>query len=95
MTRSQTRQAETETGRGTGRTTGLMLQALGKALTACGKEVEFVDHTPHTYASAHAMQRRLTQIVSSLGLCMQVNRYGAKLFVHSMIREAIKRRGKA
>jgi hypothetical protein len=58
--------------RQTGRTTGLMLQALGNAALARGVEVEFIDHWPHTYSSAIRMGLQLRNMSKALGLLMDV-----------------------
>jgi Spy/CpxP family protein refolding chaperone len=71
--------------RGTGRTTGLMLQALGNAALACGAEVEFVDHWPHTHHAAHRMERQIEGMAETLGLLMDVRRDKARVFVRSRI----------
>jgi hypothetical protein len=71
--------------RGTGRTTGLMLQVLGNAAMARGAEVEFADHWPHTRHAAHRMERQLEAMAETLGLLMDVRRDGARLFVRSRI----------
>ena len=71
--------------RGTGRTTGLMLCALGNALLAHGDEVEFVDHWPHTYRAARDWKPHLAHMAELHGLNIAVRRKGARLFVRSLI----------
>jgi ribose 5-phosphate isomerase len=71
--------------RGTGRTTGLMLQALGNAVMARGADVEFVDHWPHTHHAAHRMKCQIEAMAETLGLLMDVRRDGARVFVRSRI----------
>ena len=71
--------------RGTGRTTGLMLQALGNAALSRGAEVEFIDHWRHTHYAAHRMERQLMAMAETLGLLMDVRRDGARVFVRSRI----------
>jgi hypothetical protein len=71
--------------RGTGRTTGLMLQALGNAALRRGAEVEFVDHWKHTYRAAGCMKRQLAAMVKTLGLLMDVRRDGTRVFLRSRI----------
>ena len=71
--------------RGTGRTTGLMLQALGNAALARGAEVEFVDHWPHTHHAAHRMERQIRAMAETLGLMMDVRRGGSRVFVQSIM----------
>lgn len=69
--------------RGTGRTTGLMLKALGEAALARGSEVEFVDHFPHTHSSADRMAHQLRSMAEMLGLLVSVRRDGSRVFVSS------------
>jgi hypothetical protein len=71
--------------RGTGRTVGLMLQALGNAALVRGAEVEFVDHWPHTHSAAHRIKRQLESMAGTLGLLMDVRRDGARVFVRSRL----------
>jgi len=71
--------------RGTGRTTGLMLCALGNALLAPSTEVEFVDHWPQTHSVARELKQHLAHMAESLGLHIAVRRDGSRLFVRSTL----------
>ena len=71
--------------RGTGRTTGLILQALGNAALARGKSVEFIDHCPHTYESARAWRQLVKDRAEYLNLKMEVSREGNRVFVRSLV----------
>jgi hypothetical protein len=54
--------------RATGRTTALRLSAISEALSNPGKQIEFVDHYPHTYASARDHAQTLRTVINHLGL---------------------------
>jgi hypothetical protein len=54
--------------RATGRTTALRLSAISEALSNPGKEIEFVDHYPHTFASARDHAQTLRNVIERLGL---------------------------
>ena len=69
--------------RGTGRTTGLMLRAIGDALLDPGGEVEFCDHEPHTYTSARMAHIAIDQMAATLGLAVAVHRVGSRVFIIS------------
>jgi len=72
-----------ESARGTGRTTGLILQALGRAALARGEDVEFVDHDPHTHQSAHRLTWAIKSMAALCGLFVVVRREGSRVFVRS------------
>ena len=61
-----------DTNRATGKTTGLMLQAIGKAIENPGKEVEFIDHCPQTTAQLHQCRQRIENIVQQLNFDITV-----------------------
>jgi hypothetical protein len=58
---------EQETTRGTGRTTALYMKAITEALENPGKSVEFIDHHPHRWDSAHHHASNLMHIIKKLG----------------------------
>lgn len=58
---------EEATTRGTGRTTALYMKAITEALENPGKSVEFIDHYPHTWASAKSHGNNLATIIIKLG----------------------------
>jgi hypothetical protein len=60
--------------RGTGRTTGLILTAIGNALLNPGKVVLFVDHAMMTRDHSRKMQESVEEIIASLGLRLRVRR---------------------
>lgn len=51
-----------DTNRATGRTTGLMLQALGKAVENPGTYVEFIDHYAQNHAQLQYCKERIEKI---------------------------------
>jgi hypothetical protein len=53
--------------RGTGRTTALYMKAITEALENSGKTVEFIDHHPHRWDSAHHHASNLMHIIKKLG----------------------------
>ena len=61
-----------DTNRATGRTTGLMLQALGKAVENPGKEVEFIDHYAQNHAQLQYCKERIEKIAKQLNLDVSV-----------------------
>jgi hypothetical protein len=58
---------EQETTRGTGRTTALYIKCIAEALENPGKSVEFIDHHPHRWDSAHHHASNLMYIIKKLG----------------------------
>ena len=58
--------------RATGRTLGLALQALGKAVENPGKEVEFINHNPQNYAQLQYCKERIEKIAKQLNLDVSV-----------------------
>ncbi len=73
--------------RGTGRTTGLMLIALGQAALARGEWVEFRDHMPHTCSSARHHCQNLRSLARHNGLFVEIRRTGAKVEIRSKLIE--------
>jgi len=69
--------------RGTGRTTGLMLRALGDALLDPGGEVEFCNHEPMGCADAQYAAGNIKHMAHRLGLSVAVQRVGSRVFVVS------------
>ena len=72
--------------RATGRTTGLMLQALGKAVENPGTEVEFIDHHAQNHAQLQYCKERIESIAKTLNLDVSVRfvcEYDWKLVVKS------------
>ena len=61
-----------DTKRATGRTTGLMLQALGKAIENPGTEVEFIDHHPQNHAQLQSCKRQIELLAKTLHLDVTV-----------------------
>lgn len=61
-----------DTKRATGRTTGLMLQALGKAIENPGKEVEFIDHHPQNHAQLQIYKQQIELLAKTLNLDVTV-----------------------
>ena len=58
---------EEATTKGTGRTTALYMKAITEALENPGKSVEFIDHHPHRWDSAHHHASNLMYIIKKLG----------------------------
>jgi hypothetical protein len=63
----------TDPKRATGRTTGLMLQALGKAVENPGTEVEFIDHHAQNHAQLQYCKERIESIAKTLNLDVSVD----------------------
>jgi hypothetical protein len=61
--------------RATGRTTGLMLQAIGKAVENPGTEVEFIDHHEQNHAQLQYCKERIESIAKQLNLDVSVNNW--------------------
>lgn len=59
--------------RATGRTTGLMLQALGKAVENPGKEVEFIDHYTKNHAQLQLCKTKIELLAETLNLDVSVD----------------------
>ena len=78
---------KTEHGRGTGRTTALILDALSRAINASGEEVEFVDHHKMCQAKAKSMKTAISERCVSNGLLMIVRREGRRVFLRSTLPE--------
>lgn len=74
-----------EEDRGTGKSTGLILVALGNASLAHGREVEFADHCPHKHCTAQLWKNVIQNHAYCLGLEMKVRREGKRVFVRSTI----------
>jgi len=70
--------------RGTGRTTGLMLQAISKALLNKGENIEFIDHAKQGYNEAVNHSDRMECIIDGLWLSMCVSVRGNRVFVRSL-----------
>lgn len=58
--------------RATGRTLGLVLQALGKAVENPGTEVEFIDHYAQNHAQLQYCKERIEKIAKQLNLDISV-----------------------
>ena len=65
----------TDPKRATGRTTGLMLQALGKAVENPGTEVEFIDHHAQNRAQLQYCKKMIENIAKTLNLDVSVNNW--------------------
>jgi cellobiose-specific phosphotransferase system component IIB len=61
-----------DTNRATGRTTGLMLQSIGKAIENPGTEVEFIDHHAQNHAQLQYCKERIEKIAKQLNLDVSV-----------------------
>ena len=61
-----------DTNRATGRTTGLMLQSIGKAIENPGMEVEFINHNPQNHAQLQCCKERIEKIAKQLNLDVSV-----------------------
>ncbi len=70
---------ENYTKRATGRTTGLMLQAIGKAVENPEMEVEFIDHHSQNYAQLQFCKERIEKIAKKLNLDISVDIRSNKL----------------
>ena len=65
--------------RGTGRTTGLMLIAVGTALQKPGEWIEFHDHSPASPLVAKSHQAAAVSMCGALGLNLKVERTGNRV----------------
>lgn len=82
------RSAKDDPLRGTGRTTGLMLLAIGGALTHQGQWVDFIDHFGRGFRHQRVFASRLRSLCQSLGLsCMDVKPLRNKVQIKSFLRE--------
>jgi hypothetical protein len=68
-----------DTKRATGRTTGLMLQAIGKAIENPGKEVEFIDHHAQNHAQLQLCKTKIELLAKTLNLDVSVDIRSNKL----------------
>ena len=59
--------------RATGRTLGLALQALGKAVENPGTEVEFINHNPQNHAQHRMCKRQIELLAEILHLDVSVD----------------------
>ena len=59
--------------RATGRTTGLMLQALGKALENPGINVEFIDHHAQNHGQLQLCKTKIKLLAETLNLDVSVD----------------------
>ena len=58
-----------------GRTLGLALQSLGKAVENPGMEVEFIDHHEQNFAQLQYCKERIEKITKQLNLDVSVNNW--------------------
>lgn len=65
--------------RATGRTLGLALQALGKAVENPGTEVEFINHNPQNHAQHQMCKRQIELLAETLHLDVSVEIRSNKL----------------
>ena len=63
----------TDPKRATGRTTGLALQAIGKAVENPGTEVEFIDHHAQNYAQSQSCKTKIKLLAKTLNLDVSVD----------------------
>lgn len=71
--------AEDNTKRASGRTLGLALQAIGKAVENPGTEVEFIDHYAQKYSQLSFCKKRIEILSEKLGLDISVDIRSNKL----------------
>ena len=65
--------------RATGRTLGLALQCVGKAIENPGTEVEFIDHHPQNHAQLQSCKRQIELLAKTLHLDVSVDIKSNKL----------------
>ena len=65
--------------RATGRTTGLILQALGKAVENPGTEVEFINHNPQNVGQHQMCKKQIELLAETLHLDVSVEIRSNKL----------------
>lgn len=58
---------------GSGRTLGLALQSLGRAIENPGKEVEFINHNPQNHAQHQMCKRQIELLAETLHLDVSVD----------------------
>ena len=69
----------TDPKRATGRTTGLMLQAIGKAIENPGTEIEFIDHHAQNHAQLQLCKTKIELLAKTLNLDVSVDIRSNKL----------------
>ena len=69
----------TDPKRATGRTTGLMLQAIGKAIENPGTEIEFIDHHEQNHAQLQLCKTKIELLAKTLNLDISVDIRSNKL----------------
>ena len=62
-----------DTKRATGRTTGLMLQALGEAVKNPGTEIEFIDHHAQNHTQLQLYKTKIELLAKTLNLDVSVD----------------------
>jgi hypothetical protein len=66
---------KTDTNRATGRTTGLMLEAICKAVKNPGTEIEFIDHHEQNFAQLQYCKERIEDMAKKLNFDITVKVY--------------------
>lgn len=66
-----------------GQTTGRMLSVLGTAVLNPGKEIEFVDHVPHSGRNVRDMSDRIRQMAADCGLQVSIRVENLRIYVTS------------
>jgi hypothetical protein len=70
--------------KGTGRTTALYMKAITEALENPGKDVEFIDHYPHTWMIARQHAFNMENIIKKLGYEIVVSTKGrAQVYLYN------------
>jgi hypothetical protein len=73
-----------EANRGTGRTSILYMKAISEALQNPGKDVEFIDHYPHTWMIARQHALNMENIIKKLGYEIVVSTKGqAQVYLYN------------
>ena len=78
------RTATENVGRRTGKSVGLLLQSISRAILAQGKEIEFIDHFPHTPDTAQHWKSILDDFIELLELRMGVRCVGTQVYIRSL-----------
>ena len=76
-----------EEGRGTGKTTGLMIKCIGESSLANGKWVEFIDHYEVTIYRANSFKKSIENYIKLLRLNAEVKTESNRVFVRSKVND--------
>lgn len=74
--------------KGSGRTTGLILQSIGVAVANPGTETEFIDHSPASVEGALVLKRKIEDVIKDLRLkSVSVRLEESNIYIKSMYKQ--------